>query len=107
MSQDADGFVEADRFTELKPWDSGEIRKRWIKVPSTSLPTPGTYVMRLKFERDDPTPLGDGIWAGRPVATFDVSEYFRIEPMSSVLTFGLVVGTLATALATLVLAIAG
>lgn len=104
MSQAAEGWVEVDRITELKRWDSGKTRQRWIKVQATSLPTPGTYVMRLQFERDDPA--AGGLCAGRPIATFDVAEYFRVEPMPSVLTLGLVVATGLTALATLVLAIA-
>jgi len=104
LSIDAEGWVEVDRITTLEPWESGDVRKLWMKLESTSLSGPGTYVMRLRFERDDPLP--GGLWGGRPIAGFDIAEYFRVEPMSSVLTFGLVAATALTALATLVVALA-
>lgn len=103
LSQHADGWQEATRITHLEPWPKDAVREESIKLASTTLATPGTYVFRLRFVRNDPTP--SGLWSGNEILEHDIAEYFRVEPMSSVLTFGLVVGTILTALGRLALAL--
>lgn len=49
----------------------------------------------------DPHKEQTGGFKGHGIHTIYVVDYFRVEPISSVLTFGLVLGTLLTALATL------
>jgi hypothetical protein len=53
----------------------------------------------------DEEALVRGQFRGRPAYVVTVSDYIRVEPFSNVLNFGLVVGTLVTALATIALAI--
>jgi hypothetical protein len=49
--------------------------------------------------------MGNGMWGGNEILEHDLATYFRIEPLVSVLTFLLVVGTILTALGTLALAL--
>jgi hypothetical protein len=53
----------------------------------------------------DEKALTEGQYRGRPVYVATVSDYIRVEPFSNVLNFGLVAGTLITALATIALAL--
>jgi len=104
LSQDARDWTEARRINHLdEPWSTLATRHEWIKLDSSAFPLPSNYVMRLRFVRNDP--MGNGMWGGNEILEHDLATYFRIEPLVSVLTFLLVVGTILTALGTLALAL--
>jgi hypothetical protein len=103
MPAEASEWLEIERKTILQSWPAGEERQLRFKLRSTSLAVPGTYVFR--FSVQEQRPVRDGLWRGNDIAAYGISEYFRIEPMSTVLTFQLVFATALLALATLALAL--
>jgi hypothetical protein len=97
-------WVDTVHFQVDGDWQPGETRRFALTVRSRNLPHEGTYVLKLlvtKFVRQH-----HGGLDGSGIHTIYVVDYFRVEPISSVLTFGLVVSTLLLALATLGLVIA-
>lgn len=104
MSQDADGWLEADRVSVLKPWPARGVQVARLAMRSGALGEPATYVARLRVSRLEET--SPGTWSGFEVLEYDISSYFRIEPLSSVLTFGVIAATFATAIATLAVGLA-
>jgi hypothetical protein len=62
---------------------------------------------RMKEWGQNPYGPQPGVFVGRQVFTGTIIDYFRVEDVSAVLNFWLVVGTLGVVLATLLLAVLG
>jgi hypothetical protein len=113
---DDEGWWEAVREIVWDEWKAKTARHFKLRVPSSALPADATYiacifivVMRPGGFKMEPAtrqivPTSD-VSTGVRADSWLLNDYFRVEPLSSVLTFLLVGVTFLLVLATLALAI--
>lgn len=85
-------------YRSLGPMDKGQSRSMHVTIP-TGLLDAGTHVVRLHLMSASRVPGGQTHSGSVQFAWF--GEYLRVEPLSSVLTLLVAVGTFMTAAATL------
>jgi hypothetical protein len=113
---DDEGWWEAVREIVWDEWKTQATRHFKFRVPSSALPADATYIacvfivvmrpggFKMEPETRQLVPTSD-ISTGVRADQWLLNDYFRVEPLSSVLTFLLVGVTFLLVLATLALAI--
>lgn len=87
-------------YKPLGPLKNGHSRTMHVTIP-TGLLEEGTHVVRLHIMVDSTVGLPKGQRGSSSAAFAWLQEYLRVQPLSSVLTLIVALGTLLTALATL------
>lgn len=92
-------------YVSLGPLAAGESRIMHVTIPTGVLDV-GTYALRFHVVEITTKGLDPGVKSrGHGIGSVFLGEYLRVEPISTVITLAVAVGTFLTAIATIVVAL--